>query len=77
MTTEDIQERLQDLQALHRDGSLTPQALTIQLYGLYVEAVQQIAAGDVDDPHQLCDALLREVAHQFQDRPWVPLAIRR
>jgi hypothetical protein len=77
LTTEEIQERLRDLRALYRDGSLSPQTLTIQLYGLYVEVVQEIAQqSNVDDPRQLCQALVRGVAETFPDRPWVPLAQR-
>ena len=73
MTTEEIQERLRDLRALYRDGLLSPQTLTIQLYGLYVEVVQEIAEpGGVADPQGLCRALIQGVAEIFPDRPWVP-----
>jgi hypothetical protein len=77
LTTEEIQDRLRDLRALYRDGSLSPQRLTIQLYGLYVEVVQEIAQqGSAEDPRQLCRALIQGVAETFPDRPWVPLAQR-
>jgi hypothetical protein len=53
------------------------QALTVELYGLYVAVVQEIAQGEGDDPYELCDTQIRGVAERFQDRPWAPLAKRR
>jgi hypothetical protein len=70
LTPEDIQTLVRDLRALYRAGRITTNALTIQLYRLYVEVVQEIAQGDVDDPQQLCAALIAAVAREFPDRPW-------
>jgi len=70
LTTEDIHERIRQLRALYRTGTITTMGLTVHLYGLYVEAVQEIAEGEVDDPQQFCAALIRAVAGEFPDRPW-------
>jgi hypothetical protein len=70
LTPENIQTLVRDARALYRSGALTPTAVTIQLYRRYVEVVQEIAQGDVEDPEQLCAALVAAVAREFPDRPW-------
>jgi hypothetical protein len=70
VTPEDLEGRVRELRAAYSANQLSVLTLTLQLYGLYVEVVEHIAAGKASAPQLLCRTLLQAIRKHFPDRPW-------